>query len=73
LRFLVVEFDCKEVVSVPHGLDENERAVQHQRDNPHEDKLRRLNIGPGTLVEKFGRTSVSVVSAANTANAALAP
>jgi len=32
-----------------------------------------LNNGPGALVAKFGRTSVSMVSAANTANAALAP
>ena len=40
VRFLVVRFDREEVVAVPHGLDENERAVEHQRHDSGEDELR---------------------------------
>ena len=41
VRLFIVTFDREEVVAVPHGLNENERTVQHQRYNPGEDKLRR--------------------------------
>jgi len=41
VRFLVVGFGRQEVIAVPDGLDENERAVERQRDGCDEDKLRR--------------------------------
>ena len=40
MRLLVVTLDWKEIVTMPHGLDENERAVEHQRHKPGEDELR---------------------------------
>ena len=47
VRFLVVAFEREEVVAVPHGLDEDERAVEHQRDDSGEDKLRRAEHRTG--------------------------
>ena len=41
VRLLVVGLDREEVVAVPHGLDENERAVEHQRYKPGKNELRR--------------------------------
>ena len=55
------------------GLDKHERAVEHQRDRPGENELRGAEGWPGVAVVKFGNTSVSVVNAARTASAALAP
>ena len=46
----------QEVVAVPHGLHEHERAVEHQRHHAGEDQLRRGEDGPGAPVAKFGRT-----------------
>src|SRR5262245_1355487 len=41
MRLFIVSFDREEVVAVPHGLDENEGAVEHQRHKPGKNKLRR--------------------------------
>ncbi len=41
VRLLVVTLNREEIVAVPHGLDENERAVEHQRHKPGENELRR--------------------------------
>ena len=37
---LIVRLDREEVVAMPHGLDEHERAVQHQRYKPGKNELR---------------------------------
>ena len=37
----------EEIVAVPHGLDENERTVEHQRNDAGEDKLRRAEDRTG--------------------------
>ena len=73
VRFLVVALERQEIVAVAHRLHEDERDVEHQRNDPGEDKLRGAEDGPGAVVATFGRISVSVVSAASTASAALAP
>ena len=41
MRFRIVGLNGEEIVAVPHGLDENERAVEHERHQPGEDELRR--------------------------------
>ena len=49
MRLFIVTLDREEVVAVPHGLNENERTVQHQRYNPGEDKCAVLYSGPSSL------------------------
>src|SRR5262245_46708834 len=41
MRLLVISLDREEIVAVPHGLNKNERAVEHQRHQAGKDELRR--------------------------------
>ena len=41
MSLFVVSLDWEEVVAMPYGLDENERAVEHKRYKPGKNELRR--------------------------------
>ena len=47
MRLFIPGLNREEVIAMPHGLDENERAVEHQRDDTGEDQLRRAEKRTG--------------------------